>query len=187
MIDTGYIASDSIRQRVIKSDENDSSWWYDNIIIKKAPWSSFGGFSTVMDIAIFGQMFLNQGIYGDTRILSPATVHAMTHNQIPGIGARFGEELFPEAEWGLGWSTTGNKKALGYCEPLTSQKAFTHGGGCNITNVLLLNHLLVDPVYELVLSLFYISNVDNLNEARNKWIWIDDFIINTVLSAIIEI
>jgi CubicO group peptidase (beta-lactamase class C family) len=30
--------------------------------------------STAMDIAIFGQMFLNDGNYGDVRIMSPATV-----------------------------------------------------------------------------------------------------------------
>jgi len=184
MKDTGYIASDSIKQRVIKNTENDPGWWYDNIIVKKTPWSSFGGFSTAMDMAIFGQMFLNQGIYGDTRILSPVTVSAMTRNQIPGIGARYGEELFPEAEWGLGWSTTGNKKALGYSEPLLSQKTFCHGGGAFAKNASHVNQLTIDPVYGIVISLFYISTGSDMKDIN---IWIDDMIINAVMSAITEI
>lgn len=181
MKDTGYIASDSIEQRLIKSRESDPGWWYDSIIVKKTPWSAFGGFSTAMDAAIFGQMFLNRGVYGDARILSPTTVAAMTRNQIPGIGARYGEEFFPEAEWGLGWSTTGNKKSLGYCEPLLSPKSFCHGGGAGLSDVFLINSLWVDPVYEIVVSLFFIITSNDMDK------WIDDKIINAVMSAIVDV
>jgi hypothetical protein len=62
--------------------------------------------------AVFGQVFLNRGIYGDTRILSPVTVAEMARNQIREISGRFVDEYFPEAGTGLpsssvrtrGWS-----------------------------------------------------------------------------------
>ena len=46
-----------------------------------------GGWSTAAGLAVFGQMFLAAGRYGDARILSRPAVTAMTRNQIPGIGA----------------------------------------------------------------------------------------------------
>jgi serine-type D-Ala-D-Ala carboxypeptidase len=181
MTDTGYIASDSIIPRVIRGLDDDSFWWYDSIITKKTPWSAYGGFSTAMDMAIFGQMLLNQGIYRDTRILSPLTVAAMTRNQIPCIGARYGEEFFPEAEWGLGWSTTGNKKSRGYGEPLLSQKAFCHGGGAIDKNFSHINKLAIDPVYDTIISLFYTSVIGNVNDIK---LFISDLFINSVMASI---
>lgn len=40
-----------------------------------------GLFSTGRDLAVFCQMLLNGGAYGDTRVLSPASVRAMTRDQ----------------------------------------------------------------------------------------------------------
>ena len=45
--------------------------------------------TTPVDMTVFGQMILNGGRYGGVRILSPAAVAAMPRDQIPGIGARF--------------------------------------------------------------------------------------------------
>src|SRR5436853_250463 len=53
------------------------------------PWPAGGAFSTARDVATFGQMFLQEGAYGTARVLSPASVAAMTRNQIPGIALRF--------------------------------------------------------------------------------------------------
>jgi CubicO group peptidase (beta-lactamase class C family) len=93
-----------------------------------------------MDMAVFGQMFLNRGTYGDARIVSPASVAEMTRNQIPGIGARYGSEFFPEASWGFGWNVHEGKKDRG---SLHSPKAFCHVGAGGV-------FLWVDPVYEIV-------------------------------------
>ena len=41
--------------------------------------------ATAMDMAIFGQTFLNHGSYGNCHLLSPATVAAMTRSQIADI------------------------------------------------------------------------------------------------------
>ena len=75
-------------------------------------------------------------------MLSPATVAAMTHNQLPGISARWQQEYFPEASWGLGWGIQGPEKYLG-SGILSSSEAFGHGGAGGLL-------LWVDPAYELV-------------------------------------
>ena len=59
-----------------------------------------GVFSTVQDVAIFGQMFLNGGIYNWNRILSRASVATMTGNQIPSVSTNYRGEYRAEALWG---------------------------------------------------------------------------------------
>src|SRR5262249_1805012 len=65
-----------------------------------APWG--GLITSPADFARFCQMMLGGGALGDVRILSPATVRAMTSNQLAAMPA------VPEEErrcrpWGLGW------------------------------------------------------------------------------------
>ncbi len=65
-----------------------------------APWG--GMITSPTDLARFCQMMLNGGKLGDVRLLSPATVRAMTSNQLASMSA------VPEEErrcrpWGLGW------------------------------------------------------------------------------------
>jgi len=103
-------------------------------------------------MAIFGQMFLNRGIYGATRILSSASVAEMTRNQIPGVSARYGNLLFPEASWGLGWSTRESKQSIAYAETLQSQQAFSHGGAGGV-------FMWVDPAYEIVGVYFSVASL----------------------------
>jgi CubicO group peptidase (beta-lactamase class C family) len=102
-----------------------------------------GLYSTAMDMARFGQMFLNRGRFGDARILSPASVAEMTRDQLPGIPARYGEEFFPEASWGLGWDIHGNKKRAVRDASLYSPRAFSQGGAGGVW-------FWVDPAYEIV-------------------------------------
>jgi serine-type D-Ala-D-Ala carboxypeptidase len=109
---------------------------------RETPWAGAGVYTTALDLATFGQMFLNRGRYADARILSPASVGEMTRNQIPGIGGRNGDEYFPEASWGLGWDVHGNKRALADAS-LLSPRAFGHGGHMG-------TKLWVDPVYDVV-------------------------------------
>jgi CubicO group peptidase (beta-lactamase class C family) len=138
MNDTSHVEPDLPRDRVVQRPaEAPSANW----LLRDRSRGSSGALSTARDMAIFGQMFLNRGRYGDARILSPASVAAMTRNQIPGISARYGEELFREAAFGLGWSIQENKKD--YYGTLCSPRTFTHGGAGGVA-------LRVDPVYELV-------------------------------------
>jgi len=116
---------------------------------QERPWAGAGVYSTAMDMAIFGQMFLNRGSYGEVSILSPAAVAEMTRNQIPGIGAQYLGEFFPEASWGFGWGIHGNKRALGDGS-LHSPQAFDLTGAGGV-------YLWVDPVYEIVGVYFQVT------------------------------
>lgn len=79
------------------------------------PWG--GMHSTVDDVGIFLQMFLNGGIYDGKRILGRATVEAMTTDQNKHIGH----------PWGLGWGlrTSTEWNAFG---DLSSDQTFGHSG-----------------------------------------------------------
>jgi CubicO group peptidase (beta-lactamase class C family) len=135
MQDTFYSVPDAVRARIVRRPL-DAPWaatvpsgapglgTREN---QELPRASGGVYSTAMDMAIFGQMFLKRGSYGEVRILSPAAVAEMTRNQIPGIGAHHAGEFFPEASWGFGWDIHGHKKAL-QGGSLHSPQAFGHHG-----------------------------------------------------------
>ena len=103
MKDTFFVVPDEVTDRIIQYPEGSpfSNWFLKEEGLK-TPWADGGAFSTAMDLAVFGQTYLNEGIYGDVRILSPVTVKYMAKNQIPGIHAYKGKEFFPEASWGIG-------------------------------------------------------------------------------------
>lgn len=104
-------------------------------------WGSGSTVTTAYDFAVFCQMFLNRGSYGGVRILSPPSVAAMTRNQIPGIGATYDSQVFPEASWGFGWSVHGAK--TGWCGGLYSAASYEHWGAGGI-------YIWVDPENEVL-------------------------------------
>ena len=143
MKDTTYVVPESRQQRVVKRPTGAPfAASLNSREAQERPGAAGGVYSTATDLARFGQMFLNRGRYGDVRILSPASVAAMTRNQIPGIQSRFFGEFFPEASWGSGWDIHGNKKSV-WNGSLLSAATFSHGGGGMV-------FLWADPVYELV-------------------------------------
>jgi CubicO group peptidase (beta-lactamase class C family) len=176
MRDTSFMVPDDLREQVVKRPQ--SAPRFELLLhLINIPLGSVGAFSTAMDMAIFGQMFLNGGVYGEARILSPASVHAKTRNQIPGIGAHFRDEYFPEGDWGLGWSVHQNGKSRAYDEILQSQRSFCHGGAGGV-------FLWVDPVYDFV-AVFFSVVLELLENERPKAC--TDLFINAVLSSIIEL
>jgi CubicO group peptidase (beta-lactamase class C family) len=186
MKDSCYIVPDSIRHRVVRRSADGPFSWYGTRECQELPGAAGGAFSTAMDMAIFGQMFLNRGAYGDTRILSPASVAEMTRNQIPGISSRYGEEFFPEASWGLGWSICGNKKSVGYGETLQSPQAFSHGGAGGV-------FLWVDPAYEIVGVYFSVLSYGGIPvgvsvpEELAGLMGREDLFINAVTAAVVDV
>lgn len=117
---------------------NTPYWWHLGV-----PWG--GMFSTVHDMARCCQMFLNGGELDGVRILSPATVAAMTRDQtsaMPGLPA---SERHRQA-WGLGWRQMPTL-AWSYGGDLLSPGAFGHGGATGTV-------VWVDPVQEVVCALF---------------------------------
>jgi CubicO group peptidase (beta-lactamase class C family) len=175
MNDTSYILRDSARERVVRRRPLDPPpFGLDSPEYHKEPWPEAGVLSIAMDMAVFGQMLLNGGIYGGERILSSVSVREMTRNQIPGVSAQFGEELFPEAGWGYGWEVKGNKKSI-RDGSLTSPATFSHGGSGGVW-------LWIDPVYEIVGVYFSVSPV----RAPFQPDWCVDLFMNAVTAAVIE-
>jgi CubicO group peptidase (beta-lactamase class C family) len=100
------------------SDPNDtrnfgpnSAYWRD----MGHPWG--GMHSSANDLAIFLHTFLDGGVYAGKRIVSPATVRAMTADQNPGLSA----------PWGLGWAL-GRSTAWNCFGDLVSPRMFGHTG-----------------------------------------------------------
>jgi len=148
---------------------------------ERMSYASGSAISTAMDLAVFGQMFLNQGGYGTARILSPASVAVMTRNQTPGLPSTFFLETFPESSWGLGWSIHGTK--TGSCGALYSERSFEHwggGGGC---------YLWVDPVYDLV-GVYYAATPSLTGHtSRVDWAktWRNDLFTDALTAAVVEV
>jgi CubicO group peptidase (beta-lactamase class C family) len=108
-----------------------------------APWG--GMFSTVSDIARFCQMFLNGGILDDVRVLSPATVQAMTADQtvhMPHIPL----SVRTIQSWGLGWRRQPPGE-WSFWGNLLSPGSFGHGGATGTV-------VWADPQRQLVCALF---------------------------------
>jgi CubicO group peptidase (beta-lactamase class C family) len=126
-------------------------------------------------MAVFGQMLLNRGRYGDVRILSPASVAVMTRDQIPGVAAVYGAERFPEAGWGYGWNIKLEKSELNG-PSLVSRRTFKHGGAGVV-------ELVVDPEYELVVAYFSVQTTGAVGEAPE---WCLDHFTSAVVGAIAD-
>jgi len=146
---------------------------------ERVAFGSGGAYTTPYDMAVFGQMLLNEGAYGTSRILSPATVRAMTRNQIPGVPSHFFEQYFPEASWGLGVDVRANKNS--WTGGLESLQTFGHSGGGGID-------WWVDPGYQIVGVLFsavpHGTSVTTADWAKN---WRNDLFEDAVTAAVVEV
>jgi CubicO group peptidase (beta-lactamase class C family) len=100
--------------------------------------ASGGMISTAMDYAIFCQMFLNGGEYGDVRIVSEETVETMTAPFVlAGGGVR--------TSYGYGWR-------------VSEDGSFSHGGSDGTSAV-------VDPNHNLI-ALVFTQNPRGRNPSR---------------------
>ncbi len=121
---------------------NTPYWW--NFA---APWG--GLFTTVGDMARFCQMFLNGGELNGTRILSPATVAAMTRDQTSDMPS-LTETVRYNWAWGLGWGLAWRyhpASGWSYFGDLCSSSTYGHGGATGTV-------VWVDPARELICILF---------------------------------
>jgi CubicO group peptidase (beta-lactamase class C family) len=159
MTDTHYILPAASLGRVVQRPPGAPFPFLDSPDFLTSGYAAGSVTSTALDLAVFGQMFLNGGVYGGVRVLSPATAREMTRNQIPGIGSHFFDEYFPEACWGYGWSA-GSAGRGRYHGMLASPERFCHGGAGQM-------FLWGDPVYDLVGV--YLSVAVELHGEWPKW------------------
>ena len=146
MQNSHYVLPDEFNDRVVGRPDSAPIGFLETVL-RKSPSGNSGLYSTVMDAATFGQMILNQGTYAKSRVLSSASVRAMTRNQIPRLGAKIMDLEFPSASWGLGWSINARGKGPLDGEHLHSSSAFGHGGAGGV-------FLLIDPALDLVCVYF---------------------------------
>jgi CubicO group peptidase (beta-lactamase class C family) len=113
LADTALVQGDSFA----KSEKELEKYGANSLYLRKLghPWG--GMHSTVDDLGIVLQLFLNGGIYDGKRILGLPTVEAMTTDQNKSIGH----------PWGLGWAlkTSSSWNAFG---DLSSAQTFGHSG-----------------------------------------------------------
>jgi CubicO group peptidase (beta-lactamase class C family) len=84
--------------------------------------------SSATDLVIFAQMLLNGGSYGGERVLSPASVAAMTRNQTPGIPVEVFGQRWLESGWGYGLSVNVGQRWAYWTSGFASLGSFGHGG-----------------------------------------------------------
>ena len=144
--------------------------------MQETPYAGGGIFGTARDIVTLGQMFLNGGRCGDERILSPASVAAMTRDQIPGLKALFVKRKMERAGWGYGWGIETPTKWKQYRGGLRTLGSYDHGGyGGTFT--------WVDPATQLVAAYFEVTL--RMNEAQTEQYW-DADLFQDVISAAVE-
>lgn len=120
MRETGYLPEESLRRRAAPTQKRNDQWMRGEVHDPRA--YELGGiaghaglFSTAEDLAVYAQMMLNEGTYGEQRILSAAMCDVMTRSYPVSSGQR-----------GLGWDKqTGFSSNRG---ELMSERAFGHGG-----------------------------------------------------------
>lgn len=174
MENTYYRVPQEVRSRVVRrSPEAACAEWTETEYQLNSVSAGGGAYSAAMDLAIFGQMFLNGGMYNGIRLLSPVTVKEMTRNQIPGVSSQYRDEVFPEAYWGYGWAINGTKRDGG---DLFSPEAYSHWGAAG-------PFLCVDPVYQTV-TVHLSVELDHQKPFKNMYA---DYFNNTVLAAITDL
>jgi CubicO group peptidase (beta-lactamase class C family) len=111
-----------------------------------------------------------------TDLLSPASVAAMTRDQIPGIKARLLNVLAERASWGYGWAVESPSKWRYFHGSLAPLGTLRHPGAGGVA-------FWIDPANEVVGSYFEVTA--RVTE-RYEQIWNFDLFENVITAAIEE-
>ena len=117
------------------------------------PWGTM--FSTPDDFAVICQLLLNGGIYGDVRLLSPATVRQMTSNRLDDF-SDLPEPIRRTQPWGLGWKLNAPGTSGALCD-LLGRQVYGHTGSTG-------NLMWIDPATQGFCLIFTLAE-----RARAPW------------------
>ncbi len=176
MKDSYYIIPEEAKAQVVRRPSDVPFGRIIDESLLGRPSAAGGLLSSARDIAIFAQMFLNGGTYGERRVLSGPTVAAMTRNQIVGIGANAFGEIHAEANWEYGWNIFAGDNWKCFPGTRMSPEAFNHPGAGGV-------FMWVDPTYDLVGVYFAVtlSLVDGVSGRTNS-----DLFVNAVTAAVLD-
>ena len=134
MCDSWFAVPESVRSRLVRrpvGSVGEAGMGFiqgmNSRMQEEVPEAGGGLYSTALDLARFGQAFLNGGSYGGARILSRASVEEMTRNHNQGIGTRVRGHFIKEAPYGYGWFISTNKWRY-LSGSLQASGAFEHAG-----------------------------------------------------------
>jgi Beta-lactamase class C and other penicillin binding proteins len=114
---------------------------------RKGPPSGGGGvYSSLRDLFVLGQAFMDGGEFKGARLLGKKAAQEMTRDQLAGVPAFHWGKRLEDFRHGLGWGF--------YCDgSITGPATYNHQGwGCS--------YLFVDPVERFVLALFVVDPHD---------------------------
>lgn len=168
MCDTSYERDTTKLERIARRREG--------LVLPEGVWGADGLNITALDLAKFGQMFLDTGLGPSGRILSPASVREMTRNQIPGIKTEF-LGVHEEASWGLGWTIQDNERWRWCVGSLTPKGTFYHMGAGGY-------QIWIDPVNEIVGV--YLSVCLDIDQETMEHHWNLDLFQNMVTAAVMD-
>ena len=144
--------------------------------LQAIPSANMGVFSTPRDMVVFAQAILNGGHYGGARILSPATVAAMTRNQIPGVRGRLVGCEVEHASWGYGFAITSPTKWKYYDGSLPPLGTLSHSGAGGAA-------FWIDSVHEIAGAYF---EVTTRLSPDFEHLWNFDLFQNVITAAVEE-
>jgi len=182
MHDTYYVVPESESHRVVQraaglplaDPESEFMPGIGSRQFQEIPYGGAGLFSTPFDMTVFGQTFMNGGRYGEARILSPASVAAMTRDQIPGLRARIVGKEEARASWGYGWLVASPTKWKYFDGSLQPLGTFCHPGAAG-------QNFWIDPEHELVGAYFEVAT-----RVTPDWefLWNFDLFQNAITAAL---
>ena len=109
-----------------------------------------GVFMSPLDLAVFGQAILDGGAFGGARILAPTTVRTMVTNQLPGVPARFGDRVLPQASWGYGFTVLQPRGFPFFSGGLVPSGTAMHPGAGGISYWIDFEHEIVGVFFEVI-------------------------------------
>jgi serine-type D-Ala-D-Ala carboxypeptidase len=177
MSDSTYGVPDSARGRFVRRLPNLPGGVLNDPDLIQRLGAASGMCTTAYDLATFGQMFLNRGRYGRSRIVSAASIAEMTRNQTPGISASLEGQHFPESSWGLGWDVHGMKRGL-RSATLVSPNAISHGGAGG-------TYTWIDSDSDMVGVYLSVNRVGSTEQEHSPF-WRADLFVNAATAAIDE-
>ena len=116
--------------------------------IRRSDIASGGAISTPVDYVTFGRMLLAGGTLDGARVLSKASVTAMTTNQIPGVpDLMFGNR---EGSWGYGFSVLGHERWPYFGGGIVPRGTARHAGAGGIDHWFDFDNQISAACFELV-------------------------------------